>query len=170
MGQSVTLSWKLTYSTQESSQSRKVVFSRYPQHNNSAVLRIEEIGVVNVPIVGVIPFSNSPLAPRIAVREQDSASVTELNITIQNITKQDEAFYWIEVNIGGTVVANQTIFLTGFGKYVHFTCCACIDIPRSLEEKIVTRSLEGVSIAPPSLPPFYFRHNSSDWHETWYIY
>ena len=34
-------------------------------------------------------------------------------------------------------------------------------------KKIVTRSLEGAggSIGPP----FYFRHNLSDWHETWYI-
>ena len=38
--------------------------------------------------------------------------------------------------------------------------------PRSLLEKIVTRNLEGRSIGPP---PFYFRHNSSDWLEIWCI-
>ena len=43
-----------------------------------------------------------------------------------------------------------------------------ISNPRSLEEKIVTRSLGGGGGGSIG-PPFYFRHNSSDWHKIWYI-
>ena len=41
--------------------------------------------------------------------------------------------------------------------------------PRSILEKLVTRSLEGGGGFNRTPPPFYFRQNSSNWLEIWYI-
>ena len=121
VNQSVTLSWKGTYSDGQSSQNRAIRFKRYPQNNSSAVV---QIGVASVFPQAAGPDTNyqSPFKPRIAVIESASA-LTEPAITIQDVTKQDEAFYRIEVFIGSAVVASHTVFLTVFGNYLHFICC-----------------------------------------------
>ena len=121
VSQSVTLSWNVTYTGQESSQNRVVVFKRYPHNNSSAMMQMGSIFT--------IPLANTtyqnPFKPRITVVESAS-TISELAIIIQNVTKQDEAFYRIEVDVGGTVVSSQAKFLTVLGNYVYFTCCACI--------------------------------------------
>ena len=118
VSQSVKLSWNVTFTAQENRQSPRVLLKRYPQHNSLAE---ELIGVIGVTSVGgtVLPSITSPLQPRIVVLR--SASVTEPAITISDATKHDEAFYRIEVEVGGRAVANHTIFLTVFGNYSHFT-------------------------------------------------
>ena len=118
VSQSVTLSWNVTFTDQENKQSPKVLLKRYPQHNSLAE---ELIGVIGVTSAGdaVFPSITSPLQPRIIVPQ--SASVTEPAITINEATKQDEGFHRIEVEVGGTAVANHTIFLTVFGNYSYFT-------------------------------------------------
>ena len=119
--QSVTLSWNISYTAQESSQARNILFNRYPQHDSSAVVRIGIVALASFSSVPgkLFPVIDSPFEPRIVVPK--SASVTEPAITIQDVTKQDEAFYRIEVRVGTTPVANHTIFLTVYGNYVHFT-------------------------------------------------
>ena len=114
----ITLSWNVTFTAQENKQSPRVLLKRYPQHNSLAE---ELIGVIGVTSVGdaVLLSITSPLQPRIIVPQ--SASVTEPAITIRDATKHDEGFYRIEVEVGGTAVANHTIFLTVFGNYAHFT-------------------------------------------------
>ena len=124
VNQSITLSWKLTYTAQEKSQVRIVEFKRYVQQNNS-------LTVVQIGAIGFFPPSSNPhytadFSQRIAVVKSASA-ITEPAITIQDATKQDEAFYRIEVSIGTPLVPvdNHTIFLTVFGNYVLFTYCGC---------------------------------------------
>ena len=114
----ITLSWNVTFTAQENKQSPKVLLKRYPQHNSLAE---EFIGIIGVASAGgaVFPSITSPLQPRIVVPQ--SACVTEPAITISDATKYDEGFYRIEVRVGGTAVANHTIFLTVFGNYAHFT-------------------------------------------------
>ena len=124
VNQSITMSWKVNYTAQESSQTHIAIFQRYPQHDSSVVVRLGNAGVFKVNSYGLFRSSNSPLAPRVIVPE--SASATEPAITIQNVTKRDEAYYQIVVYAGGKVVANHTVFLKVFGNYVHFTCYACI--------------------------------------------
>ena len=115
MSQSITLSWKGRYTAQESSENRIVVFKRYPKNNNSAVVQIGSFVVIpNNPK----PFYQNPCRPLITV-SQSASVISEPAITIQDVTKQDEAFYRIEVNVGAAVVANHTIFLKVFGSYVH---------------------------------------------------
>ena len=124
VNKSITLSWKVKYTAQESSQTHIAIFQRYPQQDSSVVVRLGNVGVFKVNSYGLFRSSNSPLAPRVIVPE--SASATEPAITIQNVTKRDEAYYQIVVYAGGKVVANHTVFLKVFGNYVHFTCYACI--------------------------------------------
>ena len=124
VSQPVTLSWKATYTPQESSQSQDVVFRRYPQHNNSAVVLIGSVGFYIYQTVGRFPFCLSPFKPRITVHPvaESATAVTEPAITILNVTKEDEAFYWIEVNINDASVTSHTIFLTVLGNYDIFVC------------------------------------------------
>ena len=123
VSQSVTLSWKATYTPQESSLAQDVLFRRYPQHNNSAVVRIGFTGFV-VSRLGRIPYFVSPFKPRITVPvvASSATAITEPAITILNVTKEDEAFYWIEVFVNDASVTNHTIFLTVLGNYDIFVC------------------------------------------------
>ena len=101
VNESVTLSWKVSYTSGEISQDRDVVFSRHPQNNSSTVVQIGTIAIVLR--LNTQPFVQSPFKPRIVVVESPSA-ISEPAITIQDVTKQDEAFYRIEVKVGATVV------------------------------------------------------------------
>ena len=114
VNQSVTLSWKGKYTALESNQDRVVIFKRYPEHDSSAAVHIGSAGIINNQHAGRVSFSKSPFKPHIAVLQ--SASVTEPAIIIKDITKQDEGFYRIEVNVGAAVVANHAIFVTVYGK------------------------------------------------------
>ena len=120
--QSLTLSWKGTLTAQERSQAYTFLFTRFPQRDSSAV--VQTIGGFGFGVASLVlvPFRLTSLAPRIDFPQ--SASAAEPAITIQNVTKQDEGFYRIEVFVGfgRAAVANHTIFLTVFGNYVHFTC------------------------------------------------
>ena len=120
VNQSITLSWKGKYTAHESSQSRIVVFKRYAQNNSSAVVQVG--GIAIIPLVGPKPFFQSPFRPHIDV-VQSASAISEPAITIQDVTKQDEAFYRIEVIVGSAVVASYTIFLTVFGNYVIILLC-----------------------------------------------
>ena len=123
---SITLSWKGSYSAEQSSQNRAIRFKRYPQNNSSAVVQIGIASILPL-ITGLDTNYQSPFKPRIAVIESASA-LSEPAITIQDVTKQDEAFYRIEVFIGTATVASHTIFLMVFGNYVHSTCYVCVMI------------------------------------------
>ena len=120
VNQSITLSWKGKYTAHESSQSRIVVFKRYAQNNSSAVVQVG--GIAIIPLVGPKPFFQSPFRPHIDF-VQSASAISEPAITIQDVTKQDEAFYRIEVIVGSAVVASYTIFLTVFGNYVVILLC-----------------------------------------------
>ena len=124
VSQPVTLSWKATYTPQENSQAQAVVFRRYPQHNNSTVVPIGSVGFFVVPDRGRFRLITSPFKPRITVHgfAESATAVTEPAITILNVTKEDEAFYWIEVKINDASVTNHTIFLTVLGNYDIFVC------------------------------------------------
>ena len=124
VNQSVTLSWKATYTPQESSLAQHVVFRRYPQHNNSAVVLIGWTGFTVSQVAGRFPYFVSPFKPRITVPgvAESATAITEPAITILNVRKEDEAFYWIEVFINDASVTNHTIFLTVLGNYDMFVC------------------------------------------------
>ena len=124
VSQSVTLSWKATYTPQESSQAQFAVFRRYPQHNNSAVVTIGRTSFVLAQVAGRFLFTSSPFGPRITVHgvAESATAITEPAITILNVSEEDEAFYWIEVGINDASVANHTIFLTVLGNYDIFVC------------------------------------------------
>ena len=124
VSQSVTLSWKATYTPQESSQTQLAVFRRYPQHNNSAVVTIGKTNFAFTQVTGRFSFSSNPFKPRITVRgvAESATALTEPAITILNVSEEDEAFYWIEMFINGASVASHTIFLTVLGKYDIFVC------------------------------------------------
>ena len=124
VSQPVTLSWKATFTPQENSQSQVVIFRRYPQHNNSAVVKIGSVGFFVVPGTGRYSLVASELKPRIIVHPvaESATDVTEPAFTILNVTKEDEAFYWIEVFVNGASATNHTIFLTVLGNYDIFVC------------------------------------------------
>ena len=116
VSKSVTLSWKVAYTAEESNHNRQVIFKRYPQNNSSASVDIGSIIVI--PGKRKTFYEDGIFEPRIAVVRSTSA-ISEPAFIIQHATKQDEAFYQIEVEVGTTVVASDTIFLTVFGNYVH---------------------------------------------------
>ena len=137
---SVTLSWNIAFTAQESSKDHKVTFKRYPQFDSSTEVEIGLIAIAHS--LSSDAVIRSPLAPRIAIPR--STPITEPAITIRDVTEQDEAFYRIEVSIGGTEVAHHTLFLTVFGNYVHLACLfSCI--PRGVLSYIsyTTRHLTG---------------------------
>ena len=132
---SITLSWKGAYTALEKRQFRGVSFKCYPQHNNSSA--VEHIGAIIVFAGDPTPGYIATYKQRISVVKSASA-IREPAITIQDMTKQDEAFYWIEVFVGKASVANHTIFLTVFGNYV-FTPYAFIIVPCTYGREILKK-------------------------------
>ena len=173
VNQSITLSWKGKYTAHESSQNRIVVFKRYAQNNSSVVVQIG--GIAIIPHVGPKPFFQTPFRPHIDV-VLSASPISEPAITIQDVTKQDEVFYRIEVIVGSAVVASYTIFLTVFGNYVHsfvmFTCTYSLDfvetcfycwyrvIPRTVHTRATEEILVGF-LTSFKLSLHYFPLNSA---------
>ena len=107
----ITLSWIVTFTTQENRQSPRILLKRYPQHNSLAEETVGLLGVQNIEYA-LFPSIVSPLQPRIFVLI--STSVSEPALTLSDATKQDEAFYQIEVEVGWTCSSQPHNILDGF--------------------------------------------------------
>ena len=121
---SITLSWEARFTAKERNQDHSFTFKRYPQNDRSAVIQIGAIAIIQS-LDPMNAFYSSPFKPRIAIVESASA-LSEPAVTIQDVTKQDEGFYRIEVKVEATEVAINTIFLTVFGNHAHFSCFTCL--------------------------------------------